>query len=1100
MQVLHSLWDTETFYIWAESSALPLTSAGKSGGRKKQHPPPHTPPHPFALPGIQLKELLAKAFLWKIEDCRVETPVLRLPSSKSGPLPSPWLLREDCISEKPSLLAVYSVPALGLQAGFAIDLLLQLPTHPPPGTAYADSLLFWSQLALFSLELVSREQFVPAVQKDRAFWQAVIDEPDQERLNIFIRSLPPCCLGLHRLPPAQDPVASPASSSTSSTSSISSASPSSSPHLHPSRLVHSFVNSAVDALVHSSLNEVSLLPVRRGRKPRNAPLPEQFLAALTGRDTGLSASGQELASFSQKIDSWTAQIHPEIVDVPFRTCFRLEAPDEENTAWRLAFFLQARDDKSLLVAAKDVWQTKSRALTFLKKRLKNPQEQLLADLGRASRFVPLMEKCLESARPTSLEMPTEEAYYFLREEAPLLEQNGFGVLLPSWWDRPGSRLGIKLKLKGAPKKEGQVGPAFFGLDSLVSYDWQLSLGGNVLSEAEFSELARLKVPLIRIRGEWMELRSAEIENAIEFFRKNQNKEMTLAQALRLGQRLPAQGLPGQEPLDFDEIDSSLPINQVQAEGQIEQMIKALSQPGSMEQVAPPQKLQGTLRPYQLRGVSWLEYLNHLGLGACLADDMGLGKTVELIAFLLRERENGLDIEEVNAEENEPESKNRANMASRANASLPPALLICPMSVAGNWQKELERFAPSLQVMMHHGQNRLSGRLFRQEATGKDVVITTYALAQRDEEDLSAVTWSHVILDEAQNIKNQAARQTQSVKRLPAEQKIALTGTPVENRLSELWSIMDFLNPGYLGSAASFRKNFTLPIEKYKSKSRSEALRSIIQPFVLRRLKTDPTVIQDLPEKVEMRESCGLTPEQASLYAAVVREMLERIDSLEGIERKGQILAALTKLKQICNHPALFLQDGSSLSGRSGKLSRLVEMLDEVLAGGDKALIFTQFAGMGAMLRHDLQEKLGVEALFLHGGTSRKQRDEMIERFQAGGSPIFILSLKAGGFGLNLTAASHVFHFDRWWNPAVENQATDRAFRIGQKKNVFVHKFVCHGTLEEQIDRMIEQKKALAESVIGTGESWLTELSNEALRDMLTLQRDAVGIGSGDDEL
>jgi SNF2 family DNA or RNA helicase len=1040
MQVLHSLWDTETFYIWAESSALPLTSAGKSDGRKKKHQS-SSHSHPFALPDQELKDLLMHSVPWSGDGCREETLFLRLPASISGPLPSPWLLREDYLSEKPSLLGTYSVPALGLAPDLAIDLLLDLPTNPSQGIAYADSLLFWSQLALFSLELISREQFLPAVQKDRALWKAVIDEPDQERLNIFIRSLPPSCCGL--LPGTTS----------------------------PTLLVHSFVNSAVNATVHSSLDGVSLLPAQRGRRPRTAPLPIQFLSALTGQETVLSASAPELAAFSSKMDSWTAQIHPKIEDIPFRTCFRLEAPDAERAAWCLAFFLQARDDRSLLVPAKEVWQTKSRALTFLKRRLKNPQEQLLADLGKASRVVPLMEKCLESARPTGLEMQTEEAYSFLRESAPLLEQNGFGVLLPSWWEKPGSRLGIKLQLKGAAKKEGQVGPAFFGLDSLVSYDWQLSLGGEILTQAEFAELSRLKVPLIQIRGEWMELRTTEIEAAIAFFQKNRDREMTLADALRLGHSLPGPSLP--------DVDSTLPVLGVQAEGQIEQMLKALSNPGSLEEVPPPQKFQGTLRPYQLRGVSWLEYLQRIGLGACLADDMGLGKTVELIAFLLREREHKRGAKDSSA------------------VPLQPALLICPMSVAGNWQKELERFAPGLRVLVHHGQNRLIGHGFLQEATKKDVVITTYALAQRDEEHLSALSWSHVILDEAQNIKNQAARQTQSIKRLQSGQKIALTGTPVENRLSELWSIMDFLNPGYLGSFQSFRKNFVLPIEKYKNKSCSEALRSIIQPFILRRLKTDPTVIQDLPEKNEMRVNYNLTAEQASLYAAVVEEMLSRIESLEGIERRGMILAALTKLKQICNHPTLFLQDGSALAGRSGKLSRLEEMLYEVLAGGDRALIFTQYAGMGAMLRHHLQEKLGVEALFLHGGTSKKQRDDMVQRFQAGGSPIFILSLKAGGSGLNLTAASHVFHFDRWWNPAVENQATDRAFRIGQNKNVFVHKFVCLGTLEERIDSMIEQKKALAESVIGTGESWLTELSNEALRDMLTLRQDA--LSNGDDD-
>jgi SNF2 family DNA or RNA helicase len=1032
MQVLHSLWDTETLYIWAESSALPLRSAGKSDRRKKQNPPQ---PHPFALPGAELKDILVKSLPWSGDGSRLEALSLRLPALISGPLPSPWLLREDYQSEKPSRLGAYSVPALGFPPGQAIDLMLDMPIHPPAGIAYADSLLFWSQLALFSLELVSREQFVPVVEKNRAVWNAVIDDPDGERLNRFIRSMPASCLGLST--PGQ---------------------------ATPNHLVRSYVNSAVNAIVLSGLDGVSLFPAKRGRRPKNVPLPNQFLSALTNQETDLSSYGQELIAFSSKLDSWTGQIHPKIMDVPFRTCFRLEAPDGDKAAWSLAFFLQSNDDRSLLVPARDVWKTKSQTLTFLKKRMKNPQERLLADLGKASRIFPLMERCLESARPTSLQMQTEQAYSFLRESAPLLKQNGFGVLLPTWWEKPALRLGIKLQLKGAAKKDGNAGPAFLGLDSLISYDWQLSLGDNILTEAEFQELSSLKIPLVRIRGEWMELFPAEIEAAIAFFQKKRDREMTLADALRLNNNIPGQKL--------SDVDSTLPILGVQANGQIEQILNSLANPGSLEEIEPPHEFQGTLRPYQLRGVSWLEYLRRIGLGACLADDMGLGKTVELIAFLLREREHSRD------------------KRDSSEDCLAPALLICPMSVAGNWQKELERFAPSLRVLVHHGQNRRTGTDFIQEASGKDVVITTYALAQRDEEHLSAIAWSHVILDEAQNIKNQIARQTQSIKRLHSGQKIALTGTPVENRLSELWSIMDFLNPGYLGSFQSFRKDFVLPIEKYKNRASLEVLRTIIQPFILRRLKTDSTVIRDLPEKMEMRVNSSLTAEQASLYAAVVEEMLSRIESLEGMERRGQILAALTKLKQICNHPALFLQDASSLDGRSGKLSRLEEMLYEVLAGGDSALIFTQYAAMGAMLRHHLQEKLGVEALFLHGGSSRKQRDDMVQRFQAGGSPIFILSLKAGGFGLNLTAASHVFHFDRWWNPAVENQATDRAFRIGQKKRVFVHKFVCLGTLEERIDRMIEEKKALAESVIGTGESWLTELSNEALRDMIILRRDA----------
>ena len=373
-----------------------------------------------------------------------------------------------------------------------------------------------------------------------------------------------------------------------------------------------------------------------------------------------------------------------------------------------------------------------------------------------------------------------------------------------------------------------------------------------------------------------------------------------------------------------------------------------------------------------------------------------------------------------------------------------------------------------------------------------MVISTYGLARRDVDDLVQVPWSDVILDEAQNIKNPQAKQTQAIRKLPAANRIALTGTPVENRLSELWSIMQFLNPGFLGSQAGFRQSFALPIERYQDKAATERLKGLVGPFILRRLKTDPTIIQDLPDKLEMKVYCNLTAEQATLYEAVVKESLERITSAEeGIERRGVVLGSLTRLKQVCNHPAQFLGDGSALPGRSGKLDRLGEMLEEALSVGDRALVFTQFAEMGHMLQGYLQSLFGVEVLFLHGGTPQKQRDRMVARFQQerGGPPIFILSLKAGGTGLNLTAANHVFHFDRWWNPAVENQATDRAFRIGQTRDVQVHKFLCAGTLEERIDEMIESKKALAESVVGAGEGWLTELSTDELRDIMSLRRD-----------
>ncbi len=840
------------------------------------------------MPGKELKTQISRAF--HLNDANTRSLVLRIPSGKNGPLPSPWLLREDYISQKPAGLTECAVDAIALEPDLAAKLLLDLPVHPPQGVVYADSMRFWSRLALYSLELVAKEQFMPAVRVRTSLWKAVMDENDMERLDRFSKAVPPSCQALRSFPTDRS---------------------------SPKDLTRSFVDRMVDSLVRSSLRQLTLLPPRRGRRPRVTPLPQQFLQSLTSMDPTLEASTEEIAAFAEKMNSWTGELEPKAVSVPFRTCFRLEAPAEEET-WRLSFFLQAKDDRSLMVPAGEVWRTKSDALTLLKKSIKNPHEQLLADLGRAARLFPQLEKSLETARPVELEMETDEAYSFLRQSAPLLEQNGFGVMLPAWWQRPGTRLGVKLQLKDAPRKEGNAGSAFFGLNSVVEYDWQLSMGDYNISQEEFDQLSHLKIPLIQIRGEWMELRPEDIEAAIDFFHKNRDQEMTLAEALHLGLNPAGSLLP--------EAKTTLPVNGFEAEGKIKEMISALSDPGGhMEQLTSPRDFQGTLRPYQLRGVSWLMYLNRLGLGACLADDMGLGKTIELIAFLLHEREN------------ERQNGQNDRMREETVNGPGPTLLICPMSVAGNWEREIERFAPGLKVLMHHGLGRLTGQDFEEAAEKADVVITTYALAQRDEEELGGVSWGHIVLDEAQGIKNRSARQTQSIKRLKAIQKIALTGTPVENRLSELWSIMDFLNPGYLGSFESFRRDFVLPIERYNNKAHSEALRNLIQPFVLRRLKTDSSVITDLPEKTEMKVGYNLTPEQASLYAAVVEDMLIRIESSEGIERKGQILAALTKLKQICNHPALFLQDGSPLEGRSGKLSRLEEMLDEAISVGDRVL-------------------------------------------------------------------------------------------------------------------------------------------------------------------
>jgi len=616
-----------------------------------------------------------------------------------------------------------------------------------------------------------------------------------------------------------------------------------------------------------------------------------------------------------------------------------------------------------------------------------------------------------------------------------------------------------------------------GLDGLCDVRWEAALGGDKLGLTELRELARLKQPLVRVRGRWVELREEDIAAAIAAVgRKGADADrMSAGEVLRA-----ALGL---EPAPGD-----LPVSEVDADGWLGDLL-AGAEDRRLQALPTPDGFVGELRPYQERGLGWLAFLGDLGLGACLADDMGLGKTAQLLALLVDERARCASVS--------PARRGRS-VAAKAIAAPPtpaagPTLVICPMSLVGNWQREAARFAPELSVYVHHGPDRLDGKAFVRGAGQADLVLSTYGLAARDHRLLATVSWRRLVLDEAQQIKNSASRTTQSVRAIPAERRIAMTGTPVENRLTELWSIMQFLNPGLLGSEKGFRERFATPIERDGDDEAAAHLRRITAPFVLRRLKTDRSIIADLPDKLEMKEFCTLTREQASLYQAVVDDMLARIDDTDGMERRGLVLATMMKLKQVCNHPAHFLADGSSLPGRSGKLTRLVEVLEEAVEEGDRALVFTQFTEMGDLLERHLRRHLGCDVLWLHGGVSKKVRDTMVDRFQGtDGPPVFLLSLKAGGTGLNLTAATHVVHFDRWWNPAVENQATDRAFRIGQQRNVQVRKFVCGGTLEERIDEMIERKRALAERIVGAGEGWITEMSTEQLREVVALSADAVG--------
>jgi SNF2 family DNA or RNA helicase len=665
---------------------------------------------------------------------------------------------------------------------------------------------------------------------------------------------------------------------------------------------------------------------------------------------------------------------------------------------------------------------------------------------------PPVEQSLHGPAPSGYATDTHGAHAFLTQSAAALEQAGFGVLLPAWWTGKGTRLrlGVRAQVRSPKMKESGAG---VGLEDLVHVDWQVALGNDALTPAELRALAKMKEPLVRVRGQWVHMTAEEIRAALELWRRKQ-ATAPVRDVLRIA-------------LGATTTVGPLSIEGVEATGWLGEVLARLEGHAGFQDLEPPPGLRATLRPYQQRGYSWLAFLRTWGLGACLADDMGLGKTVQTLSKLLAERTAG---------------------------NKKPALVMCPTSVMGNWQREAERFTPGLPVLVHHGVGRGRGEAFRRAAEDHALVITSYAVLLRDLEHLDAVEWSSVVLDEAQNIKNPETKQARAARALPAGHRIALTGTPVENNVGDLWSIMEFLNPGLLGSQAEFKRTFFIPIQASRDAAAMARLRRLTGPFILRRLKTDRSVIADLPEKMEMKVFCTLTREQASLYQAVLSDAEKAIAKADGIERKGVVLATLSKLKQVSNHPAQFLSDNSPIAGRSGKLARVTEMLQEAIETGERALIFSQFAEMGAILTTHLQETFGREVAFLHGGVPRAQRERMVERFQSepDGPHVFVLSLKAGGTGLNLTRATHVFHFDRWWNPAVEAQATDRAFRIGQTRRVQVHKLVCLGTLEEKIDAMIESKKGVAEQVIGAGEGWLTELSTAELRQVLALRLEAVG--------
>ncbi len=779
---------------------------------------------------------------------------------------------------------------------------------------------------------------------------------------------------------------------------------------------------------------------RLGGRDAEHPLLRALLTDTPLDGLGGSGSpGDGVARAESRLTRWRESLAVEEPDL----VLRLVEPDEAESAgddsvlWRLQVCLRPVGEAPAPVPV----------------RYTDPDSMRVAlrGLGVAMEAYPRLRAVPSDPDSLDLLLPTAVVTDLVAHGARELAAAGVTLLLPREWVVAGPSLRVTVT---SPPVLLDTDERAVGLGQLLSYDFELAVGDHVLTAAELDRLAHGASDLVRLRGRWVQADGAALAKAARYVGAHTGTEGTLG------------GL-------FAELASDgahLPVAEVVSTGWVAALLDSRA---SSDSVPAPAGLTATLRPYQQRGLDWLASMNRLGLGAVLADDMGLGKTVQMLALLAHEREV---------------------VAHPAE----PTLLVCPMSVVGNWQREAAAFTPGLRVHVHHGSARLRGAALVEAARALDLVVTTYALAARDVDTLSEIGWGRIVLDEAQHVKNSGTAQSRAVRSIPARHRVALTGTPVENRLEELRAILDFVNPGLLGSPQRFRARFAVPIEREQDAGALARLKAVTSPFVLRRVKTDPAVISDLPEKVEMTVRTNLTVEQAGLYRAVLDDMTRRLrDADNPRARKGVVLAALTRLKQVCNHPAHFLGDGSPVlrrgRHRSGKLALVEDIVDSVLADGERVLLFTQFREFGSIVAPYLEQRFGASVPFLHGGVSRTARDAMVRSFQhEGADPIMLLSLKAGGTGLNLTAANHVVHLDRWWNPAVENQATDRAFRIGQRRDVQVRKLLCVGTLEERIDAMLTGKAELADLAVGVGEKWITEMSDDELTALMALGDDAVG--------
>ncbi len=1059
MNVIHGFWlpdqskdfiQAGQFCVWVETQQRSAARAVSAVGKDRAHPRQLTGQALSDFFSDQLK-LLPEPRHSFAESLISHT--LLLPSGDGAPLPCPELQgllpAED--AEQTITLTAWQLDAVPLPLPLqSINQIHFLASYQLSDTRLGSDFLFWYYFSQSIKGVINKDQYLPGLLRSKGTrgsaaplyrtWQIV--SPGYETLLAeAVKQIPVAC----------------------------------SQQFEPLSLLRHFSEVTLNETLDRASDKIPL--------SFNKKLADSLLQSFCHPSRRLDVAETLPAELGQW-HRWQQKITGQGLESHIQLCFRLdEASSEQQDDWSIHFVVASRQQPAFKLELSAYWALPADEKQALETLLGvGLEHQLLLALGSAARIYPILWHGMRTRQPRAVAINQQQAFEFLKESAWVLEDAGFKVMVPSWWT-PQGRQRARIRLRTSAHRgqsQSNSGQGLLSLERLIEYSYELAIGDQPVTAQEWQQLMAANSPLIQFRGQWMELDQDKMGQMLAFWQQHADAKPQAS--------IPAllKKLAEEDLYELERGDS------------LAMMLDKLADPSRMEPIRDPDGLQGHLRGYQQRGVSWLRYLEQLGLNGCLADDMGLGKTIQVIASLV------LDKEQAGAGEHHLGTvpvgaaypgASPLGTSPLGDAHAGPTLLIAPTSVMGNWQKEVEKFAPHLHTAIHHGNQRLKKPLeFAALCATQDMIITSYTLVRKDLKLLENVRWRRIVLDEAQNIKNPKAAQTKAIFKLDATRRLALTGTPVENRLLDLWSIFHFLNPGYLGSQAQFRKTYELPIQRDNNLSRSALLKQLVAPFILRRMKTDKNIIKDLPDKVENKLYCNLSKEQAALYEVVVADVSEQLAEKEGIERQGLMLSTLMKLKQICNHPAQFLKDGSGFSAdRSQKLERLSEMLEEALADGDSVLIFTQFTEIGEQLARYLGRHKQQLCYYLHGGISRQKRERMIAEFQdpTTAPAVFVLSLKAGGVGITLTRANHVFHFDRWWNPAVEDQATDRAFRIGQDKRVFVHKFITTGTLEERIDEMIEDKKQLAGSIVGNDESWLSTLDNDAFRSLIALNKQSV---------